>query len=88
MLEGGHYRSQDEHLSQQGEHHSSPGDRGQVEEVVVHLLECGQVVGGVDGEAVLAEEGLLCGEDVDHLLSAEQWDVVGLRALETLTSVC
>ena len=37
----------------------------------MHLLECGQVVGGVDGEAVLAEEGLLCGEDVDHLLSAE-----------------
>jgi hypothetical protein len=34
-----------------------PGlEGGEVEEVVVHLLELGQVVFGVDGEAVLDEE--------------------------------
>jgi hypothetical protein len=30
-----------------------------LEEVVVYLLELGQVVGGVDGEAILAEEEVL-----------------------------
>ena len=41
-------------------------DGRQVEDVVEHLLELGQVVGGVNDEAVLAEEEGLCGVDVDH----------------------
>jgi hypothetical protein len=37
--------------------------------------------GGVDGEAVLAEEEEPSSEDVDHLISDKKWDVEGLRAL-------
>jgi hypothetical protein len=44
-------------------------DGRQVEDVVEHLLELGQVVGCVNDEAVLAEEEGLCGVDVDHSLS-------------------
>ena len=40
-------------------------ERGQVEEVVEHLFELGQVL-GIGEEAGLEVEGELCGVDVDH----------------------
>ena len=43
-------------------------ERGQVEEVVEHLLGLGQVL-GVGEEAGLEVEGELCGVDVDHSLN-------------------
>ena len=44
----------------------------------------GQVVGGVDDEAVLEVEGGLSGVDGDHSNSQLKWDVAGLESLKTL----
>ena len=59
-----------------------------LEEVVEHLLELRQVVGGIDGEAGLEVEGEQSGVDVDHSISQLKWDVAELESLKTLISFC